>query len=229
MSEMPTSNSAWDESLVLDEWKQCADLSIYEAAFWIRLKFDPRSHAHRMQLDDAYSDQFMQHPGGFDAVLEKLEVIRSAIRSGLIGITKEVLMSNGHYDCDKTYISKSDWLRWCEGNGLHDLALRFGHGIGNHPVTYDAHKSEAVDDADGPKRLDENSVDLEQATLERKFRGCKRMILEHWPTIRCKNGPDADGIQVHRHLKVVLPPQELPSLKTVRNCLSTLKKKKLLP
>lgn len=116
-----------DQPEVSEDWKQCSDLTIYEAAFWVRLKFDPREHAYRLKHGDAeINDSFMHHPGGYEAVIDKCEVILSAIRSGFIEITKEVHNRAGRLDLDKTYISKSDWLAWCNNNELFELTNMFG-------------------------------------------------------------------------------------------------------
>lgn len=218
-----------DQFDVSEEWKQCSDLTIYEAAFWVRLKFDPRRHAYRSELDDAYHDHFMQHPGGYEAVVEKCEVILSAIRSGLIKTTKNVLTADGHLDDYQTYISKSDWLAWCENNGLHELLVRFGYKQGASDYTSRSEKQNAQDDAGDSFSESLNSTKLKQAILEREYRGCKRDIVTHWPDIRLQHGNDADGHQVLRYLKKVLDKANVPSLKTVQNNLSILRKEGAIP
>jgi hypothetical protein len=115
-----------DQTNISDDWIQSADLSIYEAAFWIKIGTDPRVHAYRAEIDDAYYDQYMQHPGGYEAVINKCEVIVSAIRAGLIKTTREVQGTDGSLNYQQTYISKADWLAWCDNNQLFDLIKRFG-------------------------------------------------------------------------------------------------------
>jgi hypothetical protein len=60
--------------------------------------------------------------------------------------------------------------------------------------------------------------------------GCRRLIREHWPTIKALHGPDADGRQVRRVLKDNIDESEkLPELKTVQNRLIDLRKENLIP
>lgn len=218
-----------DQFDVSEDWKQSSDLTIYEAAFWVRLMSDPRSHAYRSEFDDAYHDYFMQHPGGYEAVVEKCEVILSAVRSGIIKVTKEVLTPDGRLDCHQSYISKSDWLAWCGHNGLHDLLARFGYNQVPSDYISAAEKPHAIDEEGESVSELMNSAEHDQATLERGFRGCKRHIVSHWSDIRKEYGPDADGHQVLRHLKKVLDPAEMPKLKTVQNHLSALRKDGMIP
>lgn len=63
-----------------------------------------------------------------------------------------------------------------------------------------------------------------------KERGCRRLILENWESIKTLHGSNADGIQTLRVLKRNLEQGEkVPALKTVRNCLTALRNDQLIP
>jgi hypothetical protein len=61
-------------------------------------------------------------------------------------------------------------------------------------------------------------------------RGCRRLILENWLTIKSLHGVNADARQVLRVIKRYLQDGEKhPELKTVQNKLIDLRKEKKLP
>lgn len=98
-------------------WFEISDLTIFEAAFWMVIGGDPRSHKHRCACDGNYEAHFYDHPGGAEAVHEKCLVIESAIRANSIKVTKEEYLDNRELDFDRTRINKPDWLNWCYHNG----------------------------------------------------------------------------------------------------------------
>jgi hypothetical protein len=120
MSKTPRLDDHIDEY-----WAEVSDLTIFEAAFWMKVGGDPRSHRDRCAQDDAYDYAFHDHPGGAEAVHQKCLVILSAIRGEHIQVITEVRRSDQELDLHQTLIRKSDWIAWCRRNGYSELADRF--------------------------------------------------------------------------------------------------------
>jgi len=110
-------------------WSEVSDLTIFEAAFWMEIDSDPRWHSARCDQDNAYQNNFDDHPGGAEAVSVKCEVIKSAIRAGLIKMTKEIRSKNGAFTTSNMLILKSDWLNWCRQNGYAALSDRINPNL----------------------------------------------------------------------------------------------------
>lgn len=105
-------------------WSVVEDLTIYEAAFWMHVGSDPRAHEYLCAEDGAYSDHFNNHPGGAAGVIEKCEILKSAIRIDKIKVSCNV-RKNDDYDIGNTRIYKSDWLAWCREKGYVELVDLF--------------------------------------------------------------------------------------------------------
>jgi hypothetical protein len=114
-----------NETPVDKYWLEIPVLTVFEAAYWMKIESDPRDHAERCACDDEYKEHYFERPGGDAAVHEKCLVIDGVIEVGTIKITKEVRLSNQRLDFDLTRINKSDWLDWCSKNGYAELAARF--------------------------------------------------------------------------------------------------------
>lgn len=62
------------------------------------------------------------------------------------------------------------------------------------------------------------------ASEVKELRGCELMISDHWEGIKKQYGAKANGRNVHTYLKKALDPDDkLPTVKTVQNCLITLR------
>ncbi len=129
------------DSKIDDYWLHISDLTIYDAAFWMAHKFDPRdnrfdpeysvgpefdprAHALYMERSASYADYF-EGSGGLAAVQEKCELLISAIRAGSINLSGETYLNDQTINVGKTRILKSDWLTWCEENSYSELASQF--------------------------------------------------------------------------------------------------------
>lgn len=112
---------------VNEDWKQSSDLTIYEAAFWMRLDSDPKLHKYFVDHIPGYNGDSYIYERGLDVdIWDKCEVLLSAIRSGLIKTTKESISEDGSLKCEQTYILKDHWLKWCnETKEYKNLAAKF--------------------------------------------------------------------------------------------------------
>jgi hypothetical protein len=92
---------------------------MYDAAFWLLMESDPITHKYKCDHDHDYSIYYSEHPNGEYAVYDKSKEIISAIRAGFIKVTNEQI-ENDSYNINKTYISMSDWIRWCKEQNYPD-------------------------------------------------------------------------------------------------------------
>ena len=105
-------------------WSAAADLTIYEAAFWMRFEFDPREHAFDCENNSDYAQNF-EDRGGAAMAHEQCELINSAIREGSIKLSGMSYKSSHDFDVFKTHIVKTDWIVWCGKNGYSVIAEFF--------------------------------------------------------------------------------------------------------
>lgn len=105
-------------------WHEASDITIHDAAFWMQIGSDPKIHAEQFKVDYKYSLNYSDHPEGEHAVNQKYEVIFSAIRAGDIKVTKEFLV-NSLFDVNETYISKLDWINFCQKKQYKKLCELF--------------------------------------------------------------------------------------------------------
>ncbi len=117
----------------IDYWSQISDLTIYDAAFWMAHKFDPRDHAFDIEHKAGYADYF-EGSGGLAAVHEKCELLISAIRAGRIKLSGETYLNDQTINVGKTRILKNDWLTWCRNNGYFDTANQIISKVSAHAV-----------------------------------------------------------------------------------------------
>lgn len=103
-------------------WSEVSDLTIFHAAFWMQLRGDPRTHEKLCAINDRHDSDFYAHPGGYEAVCEKCEVIFSAVRAGLITVTDDIRGSDQGLDPKRACILKSDWIAWCRQVDDSELA-----------------------------------------------------------------------------------------------------------
>ncbi len=118
-----------------DYWRQAADLTIYEAAFWMQVETDPHAHAYRCahDTDSTYRDYFDDR-NVTEAIHDKCAVVISAIRAGQINLSGETYHLNQEMDFSKTHLLKDSWLKWClEGEYPHIAAL-FKFKVSSAPV-----------------------------------------------------------------------------------------------
>ena len=109
-------------------WLERSDLTIYDATFWMLFESDPEQHAFRCEYDLEFAFNFSDNPNGEEAVYEKSQVIQSAIRAKKIETTNVNL--NGNFlDITKTFISKSDWIEWCQQHEYAGLCSLFTQHI----------------------------------------------------------------------------------------------------
>jgi len=176
-------------------WLEISDISIFDAAFWM-LTGDPLPFRNS-DLDYHYDFKKNKYPpqyvvdfteergergdGDSVAILEKANVIKSAIRANLIRVTADhqyaaTLEPNEFIigplgRLSHIYISKSDWLEWCQHNGYADLVERFRHPrkpfhphISENSPTVPAQKS-TNSDAGASSQLDTKNMAYWRAIL----------------------------------------------------------------
>ncbi len=123
------------DSKIDDYWLQAADLTIYEAAFWMQTGGDPRAHAYRCayDTDSAYEDYFDER-NVTEAIHDKCDVVITAIRARQINLSGETYQLNQEMDVHKTHILKDSWRKWClEGKYPH-IAELFNFKNGSAPL-----------------------------------------------------------------------------------------------
>lgn len=116
-----------DKKFVGNNWLELSDLTIFEAAFWMRIGCDPHGLENAQIFDgppDIEASLNDYNPDWTYDVYETGEVVASAARAGLIKVTADI--HNGEkFDFERTRINKSDWLDWCRNHGYSELADRF--------------------------------------------------------------------------------------------------------
>ncbi len=112
------------DSKIDDYWLQISDLTIYDAAFWMAHRFDPRDHEFDIEHIPGYDDNY-EGSGGLAATHEKCKFLTSAIRAGSIKLSGETYQDGQILNVGKTRILKSDWLNWCEENAYLEITSQF--------------------------------------------------------------------------------------------------------
>ena len=210
-------------------WRELSTLCCWELAVLIE-GVDPRA------LDDVVVAEY--EPLDYSSTLR---IVTSAVEA------RELARVDNHDHAihEHTKIYRRAACEWARLRGYADLADNLMNARDktdsnfeqSQSLTQDSgqksifpvEKSDAQDNAGESFSESLNNADLEQAILERKYRGCKRHIVTNWQDIRLEYGDNADGHQVLRYLKRVLDTTEIPALKTVQNHLSALRKEKVIP
>lgn len=118
-----------DKKFVGNNWLELSDLTIFEAAFWMRIGCEPPDlkyielFAGYPDITESLSDY---NPDWEFDVFETGDVVASAVRAGLIRVTADI-SNGGKFDFKHTRINKSDWLDWCRNHGYSELADCFIH------------------------------------------------------------------------------------------------------
>ena len=182
-----------------DHWKERSDFTIHQAVL-LTLGIDPDDYWLTVQglpqLSTTPADNSEEED---EAIGDKINAMRSAIRSGVIRVTHEVQNEFGIADEHKTYLAKDDLILWWQQHGYRQIAdiftayanrgLEDTTGVLSVPTDTEAN----IVDVSG---LEDSSPSNQNSALERSYRGCKRHIVEHWSEIKKFYGADADGRQV---------------------------------
>lgn len=126
-----------DKKFVGNNWLELSDLTIFEAAFWMRIGCEPPDlkyielFAGYPDITESLSDY---NPDWEFDVFDTGDVVASAVRAGLIRVTADI-SNGGKFDFKHTRINKSDWLDWCRNHGYSELADRYKYSPLTIPAT----------------------------------------------------------------------------------------------
>jgi hypothetical protein len=217
-----------DDLSVPDEWRESGDLTIYEAAFWLRLNSDPRVYEYLVEHDPDNTVDLSER--GLDIeIWEKCAVLRSVIRAGIIKVTQERLKADGELDCRKTHILKTDWLTWCDANGYDDLAARFQKSPIASTANARFNQTEPEygggdSSANDSRPQNEDDKRRHYAELAASKRGCQALILDRWVDIRKIYSQSVNGRALYNFFNKQSPrPEPMPSVKTFQNSIKLLR------
>ena len=124
-----------------DHWLEIADLSIFDAGYWMVVNGDPRDHHHLFERGDEYAERVLEcfdnQRGGREDVEGKCELLLSAVRAQKIRVTKQP-SSDEPASYSSIFIDKDSWLEWCKSHGYTKASMnfpirskRFGHSTGD--------------------------------------------------------------------------------------------------
>jgi hypothetical protein len=123
------------DSRINIHWLEAADLTIYEAAFWMLTGGDPRAHAYRCEHDtDSKYEDYFNDRGVPEQIYDKCDVVSSAIRAGLINLSGDTYHPNQEMGVHKTYILIDSWLDWCRKSEYLALVELFKFNVCSAPV-----------------------------------------------------------------------------------------------
>lgn len=169
-----------DETLNSLGLKLMADLTIHDAALWMVMGTDPDAHEDRCDSDPEYLQYYCDHRYGEAYVLEICGFIQSAARQGLIKANSGGDINDNHFDINTTYISKVEWLAWCQKEGYASITVNTSNPLSNEDIQpkVTSHKSNrnlldsAIDKAiENAKNMELADVFLELKELA--IGGCK--------------------------------------------------------
>lgn len=109
-----------------DEWIDFSALTIFEAAFLLAVKEDPKVHAYRYQCDTEYSDYFDDRQDIQELIADKQSALLTDAHVGSILDAKhKVFLADGDLNSLKTLITKKSFIKWCDAQGYSEVANAF--------------------------------------------------------------------------------------------------------
>lgn len=109
-----------------DDWIDFSALTIYEAAYLLAVKDDPKAHAYRYQCDQTYSDFFDSRQDTQELIADKQSALMTDAHVGSILDAKyKVFLADGDLNSLKTLITKASFIKWCDAHGYPDVANAF--------------------------------------------------------------------------------------------------------
>lgn len=177
-------------------WHKKSDLTIYDATFWMLFESDPEQHTYRCECDSEFETDYFENPNGSQALYETSEEILSAIRAKFIKITKKRQIGNG-LDIKKTYILKSDWIKWCQQNDYIDLSNLFiQHIIAATPFLTNTHSPTAAVSNDTTQLINTTLRILGIKSTYKPFNAVGKMVVKAAELIEQENMKRASKKQV---------------------------------
>ena len=119
--------SGRSEVLKVESFKYWLDvdvLTIFEAAFWMYMKYDPREYEKLCLQDPKFDLDFDDNPRRAELLHDECVALERAVLGGSIEVKRECRSTNG-LDFKKSLIQKDDWLKWCRLKRCTDIADLF--------------------------------------------------------------------------------------------------------
>jgi hypothetical protein len=106
-----------------DEWLDYSALTIYEAAYLLAVKDDPKEHAYRYQCDQVYADYFDSRQDTQQLIADKQNALITDAHVGLLlDARHKVLSADGNLNPLRTLITKVSFIKWCDAHGYSYVA-----------------------------------------------------------------------------------------------------------
>jgi hypothetical protein len=109
-----------------DDWIDFSALTIFEAAYLLAVKDDPKAHAYQYQCDQTYSDIFDSRQDIQELIADKQSALMTDAHVGSILDAKyKVFLADGDLNPLKTLITKASFIKWCDAQGYSEVANAF--------------------------------------------------------------------------------------------------------